>query len=160
MRGLSSLLILKDIMDRINEERGNMRLLAVQPWEVFDLIGGTSTGGCDFPLSCVLETVLKLTHSIIAIMLGRLKMDVDHCIRVYTELSSSIFGRKTLPVTFPGRIKGRFDGGLLEAKIKEILNSQYKPVRESASLMDEEYARCKVYVYRTCQWSPLNGYFA
>ncbi len=46
VRGLSTLHILKGIMDRLNHERektGN--LLPVKPCEVFDLIGGTSTGG-------------------------------------------------------------------------------------------------------------------
>ena len=46
VRGLSSLYILKSIMDRLNHARkqaGN--LPPVKPCEVFDLIGGTSTGG-------------------------------------------------------------------------------------------------------------------
>jgi patatin-like phospholipase/acyl hydrolase len=46
VRGLSTLYILKSIMDRLNLER-NMadNLPPVKPCEVFDLIGGTSTGG-------------------------------------------------------------------------------------------------------------------
>ena len=46
VRGLSSLYILKSVMDRLNHARkkgGN--LPPVKPCEVFDLIGGTSTGG-------------------------------------------------------------------------------------------------------------------
>jgi patatin-like phospholipase/acyl hydrolase len=46
VRGLSTLYILKSIMDRLNYERkktGNLR--PAKPCEVFDLIGGTSTGG-------------------------------------------------------------------------------------------------------------------
>lgn len=44
VRGLSSLLILKDVMTQLNSEReDNQRL---KPCDVFDLIGGTSTGGC------------------------------------------------------------------------------------------------------------------
>lgn len=45
VRGLSSLYILKSIMDRLNHEREKMNLPRVKPCEVFDLIGGTSTGG-------------------------------------------------------------------------------------------------------------------
>lgn len=45
VRGLSTLFILKSIMDRLNRERDNAKLPAVKPCEVFDLIGGTSTGG-------------------------------------------------------------------------------------------------------------------
>ena len=39
MRGLSSLLVLQNLMKNINPER------PPKPCEVFDLIGGTSTGG-------------------------------------------------------------------------------------------------------------------
>jgi patatin-like phospholipase/acyl hydrolase len=43
VRGLSSLLILKDLMAQLNSERENGESL--KPCDVFDLIGGTSTGG-------------------------------------------------------------------------------------------------------------------
>jgi hypothetical protein len=45
------------------------------PHKYFDLIGGTSTGG------------------LVALMLGRLGMDVDSAIEKYEELGSIIFGR-------------------------------------------------------------------
>jgi patatin-like phospholipase/acyl hydrolase len=45
VRGLSTLYILKSIMGRLNHERKKSNLLPVKPCEVFDLIGGTSTGG-------------------------------------------------------------------------------------------------------------------
>lgn len=46
VRGLSTLYVLKKIMDRLNHERKeNGDLQPVKPCEVFDLIGGTSTGG-------------------------------------------------------------------------------------------------------------------
>jgi patatin-like phospholipase/acyl hydrolase len=46
VRGLSTLYILKNIMDRLNDERRKTaNLPPVKPCEVFDLIGGTSTGG-------------------------------------------------------------------------------------------------------------------
>jgi patatin-like phospholipase/acyl hydrolase len=45
VRGLSTLYLLKSIMDRLNYERKTANLLPVKPCEVFDLIGGTSTGG-------------------------------------------------------------------------------------------------------------------
>jgi patatin-like phospholipase/acyl hydrolase len=43
VRGLSSLLILKEIMMQLNSKRENSPHL--KPCDVFDLIGGTSTGG-------------------------------------------------------------------------------------------------------------------
>lgn len=45
VRGLSTLRILKPLMDKINTERQSHNLSPVQPYELFDLIGGTSTGG-------------------------------------------------------------------------------------------------------------------
>jgi patatin-like phospholipase/acyl hydrolase len=45
VRGLSTLFILKGLMTRLNHERRAANLAAVKPCEVFDLIGGTSTGG-------------------------------------------------------------------------------------------------------------------
>lgn len=45
VRGLSTLYILKSIMDRLNYERKTANLPPAKPCEVFDLIGGTSTGG-------------------------------------------------------------------------------------------------------------------
>ena len=43
VRGLSSIMILKHIMGQINDGRSGSEKL--EPWQVFDLIGGTSTGG-------------------------------------------------------------------------------------------------------------------
>jgi len=45
VRGLSTLYILKRVMDRLNHVRKTASLPPVKPCEVFDLIGGTSTGG-------------------------------------------------------------------------------------------------------------------
>lgn len=54
VRGLSSLLILRLLMEEIGRRKGTVT--TPLPCEYFDLIGGTSTGG------------------LIAIMLGRLRM--------------------------------------------------------------------------------------
>ena len=45
VRGLSTLYILRSIMTRLNGKRKDDGLPSVKPCEVFDLIGGTSTGG-------------------------------------------------------------------------------------------------------------------
>ena len=45
VRGLSTLYVLKALMKRLNNERRNDGLAPVKPCEIFDLIGGTSTGG-------------------------------------------------------------------------------------------------------------------
>ncbi|KAI8227165.1 Vegetative incompatibility protein HET-E-1 [Colletotrichum sp. SAR 10_77] len=56
IRGISSILVLKEVMRQVNVDRKPEDHL--QPWQVFDLIGGTSTGG------------------IIALMLGCLRIFV------------------------------------------------------------------------------------
>jgi hypothetical protein len=43
VRGLSSLMILQRIMGELNDMRAPDEVL--EPWQVFDMIGGTSTGG-------------------------------------------------------------------------------------------------------------------
>lgn len=70
IRGLSSLLILERIMHRLRKE---LKKPNIEPYQHFDLIGGTSTGG------------------IIALMLGRLRMGVKECINEYCSLSISVF---------------------------------------------------------------------
>jgi Patatin-like phospholipase len=45
VRGLSMLYILKGLMTQLNQARQAADLPSVKPCEVFDLIGGTSTGG-------------------------------------------------------------------------------------------------------------------
>lgn len=45
VRGLSTLYILKSITDQLNHDRKLNSLPPVKPCEVFDLIGGTNTGG-------------------------------------------------------------------------------------------------------------------
>lgn len=45
VRGLSTLFVLKIIMDQVNYERRQEGLPPVKPCDIFDLIGGTSTGG-------------------------------------------------------------------------------------------------------------------
>lgn len=56
-----------------------------KPCEYFQMIGGTSTGGC------VLSTVREGDNTtdwprLMAIMLGRLRMDIDACMDAYVLL--------------------------------------------------------------------------
>jgi hypothetical protein len=45
-QGISQLLILKDVMERLsNDERGDSQGIVKRPCEVFDMIGGVGTGG-------------------------------------------------------------------------------------------------------------------
>ncbi len=73
-------------------------------------------------------TLLRL----IAIMLGRLQMDVDACITAYTGLMRSIFEEKTswLPFTFRGKTKARFDSSKLEDAINSVITSSGNSVKD------------------------------
>lgn len=72
VKGLFSLMVLEKILDEV-ELRSYPPRPGRLPCEYFDLIGGTSTGG------------------LIAIMLGRLQMDIKTCIKTYCTLSETIF---------------------------------------------------------------------
>lgn len=60
VRGLSTLLILKRLMDRTNAVRKELGLKPVKPWELFDLMGGTSTGGYIFVVMSLTESLMHL----------------------------------------------------------------------------------------------------
>ncbi|KIL86212.1 hypothetical protein FAVG1_10609 [Fusarium avenaceum] len=100
IRGLSSLLILENLMEGLRDENGLEKV--PRPCEWFDLIGGTSTGG------------------IIAIMLGKLGMSVDDCIRAYKKVAQQAFTPKPWGI-LPGRPNGAFSATQLEAAIKQTV---------------------------------------
>ncbi len=79
--------------------------------------------------------------SIIAIMLGRLEMDVDECIKTYTSMFETIFGKKGLPINIWGNIKGRFNSTVLEDCIRKILKERGLSEIE---LLNDGVERCKV----------------
>ncbi|KAH8823110.1 acyl transferase/acyl hydrolase/lysophospholipase [Flagelloscypha sp. PMI_526] len=68
---LSELYILKEILERLQYEL-NLKTVPL-PCEVFDVIGGSGSGG------------------IIALLLGRLRLDVDTAIRLFIQLYRSIY---------------------------------------------------------------------
>jgi len=76
VRGYSMLIILQELMHRTFVEtdgRAPKRHEVPKPCEHFDLIVGTGTGG------------------LIAIMLGRLRMDVETCKDVYVRMTRRVF---------------------------------------------------------------------
>ncbi|KAG9839762.1 ankyrin, partial [Aureobasidium melanogenum] len=78
-----------------------------KPCNYFDIIGGTSTGG------------------LIAIMLGRLEMSVDECIKAYTDLSREVFHKKRRsPVGIKGDIKERYDSEALELAVRKVIRDR------------------------------------
>ena len=137
VRGLSSLQILKQLMEVVDRES------PPKPCDYFDMIGGTSTGGF------VHRMIRKLRYwadsdSLIAIMLGRLQMTTDECIDAYVSLSDQVFQKQRHRVTVKGHVQGRFDSNELEKAIREIVVE--KGLEEDALLQDSRDAKCKVYV--------------
>jgi hypothetical protein len=92
VRSLSSLLILKRLMEHVNKQEG------VPPGgltlkDLFSVVAGTGTGG------------------LIAIMLGRLGMSVDDCIYQFEALCVDIFGQPSKRGKWTAGIaKARYDG--------------------------------------------------
>ena len=131
MRGLSIIIILKYIMRNLNHARG----VDLDPWEEFDMIGGTSTGG------------------IIAIMLGRLRMSLDECEKAYKEISREIFKTPNRRDADPRRIydflmaNNKFSPEPLETSVRTILDRKELP--ENELLKDTHSQACKVFVCTT-----------
>jgi hypothetical protein len=76
------------------------------PCHYFTYIGGTSTGG------------------LISIMLSRLRMSVEDCIKEYKDLGSKVFGH---PRPFPnkGVVWHKFDSKKLHAVIEEVVQQHH-----------------------------------
>lgn len=118
VRGLSSLMILRNLMSAIDPES------PPKPCDCFDMIGGTSTGG------------------LIAVMLGRLRMSVDECIAAYTSLSDKVFEKKKHRISSSGKLRGRFDSSALERAVKQVLEESGFGAEEL--LKDPSKTACKV----------------
>ncbi|UZP43060.1 hypothetical protein NXS19_010876 [Fusarium pseudograminearum] len=118
VRGLSSLFILKNVMEKVGSK---MKRRDLQPYQYFDLIGGTSTGG------------------IIALMLGRMRMSIDDCITEYQRLGSIVFGKRR-------HGEYMFDEKVLVRETKAVVLKYLG--NEDAPLLDPlEDDACKTVVY-------------
>ncbi|KAI1389529.1 acyl transferase/acyl hydrolase/lysophospholipase [Hypoxylon trugodes] len=127
VRGISSLLILKRLMEGIDREN------PPKPCDYFDMICGTSTGG------------------LIALMLGRMRLIVDQCITAYKELSPKIFTKIHHRINLlNGETQGRFDHTALENGVRELLKA-YDMEAESLLKGPDEENSCKVFVCATSQ---------
>ncbi|KAH9216167.1 acyl transferase/acyl hydrolase/lysophospholipase [Leptodontidium sp. 2 PMI_412] len=130
VRGLSSLIILRYLMAKVN-----FNLPANEkkkPYEIFDMIAGTSTGG------------------LIAIMLGRLKMDVQECIDAYVSMFEEIFGSTVhSKVSITLQIQSQYDSEILRRCILRIV----RPMLDAAAskiLLDDGVPRgCRTFVCAT-----------
>lgn len=136
VRGLSSLIILDYLMGMLSNIRG----ARLEPWQEFDMIAGTSTGG------------------LIAIMLGRLRMSVADCIKAYKHLSHEIFTSTHGSANVAGKAidflkaKGKFRSEPLERCIKQMLKDHN--LSEDELLVDHNPDSPAMFV---CAVEGLNG---
>lgn len=121
VRGVSELVILRQLMLQVQRE-GHLPTMP-KPCEVFDLIGGTSTGG------------------LIAIMLGRLRMSVDQAIEEYRVLAKEVFGEKK-----PFFSDGSFKATNLQKAIQSVVQRYDSQGGPDARLMQpgSEHEGCKM----------------
>lgn len=99
-----------------------------RPCEIFDLIGGTSTGG------------------LIAFMLVRMRMTIPEILGIYEELSKKIFQSTTLSKVVRYIFTGSaLDSSILEQEIKKIIHKKLGVV--NAPVYDADFdSNCKVFV--------------
>ncbi|GES61198.1 FabD/lysophospholipase-like protein [Aspergillus terreus] len=136
VRGISTLYILKEIMASITADP------SPKPCDYFDMIGGTGSGG------------------LIAILLGRLKMDIDECIHTVRSLYTHVFRRKRhIPIGSNLRTRPKFDSRFLEHMIKRDLDTHG---RDEDTPLREPDPSCKVFALVTDHASrkviPLTTY--
>jgi patatin-like phospholipase/acyl hydrolase len=87
-KGVSSVMILSAIMERVQkveEARGIIDKNPRKPSDYFQMAAGTSTGG------------------LIALMLFRLQMNTEQCLKAYHDLASKIFAPQLLGLPLLGR---------------------------------------------------------
>jgi hypothetical protein len=119
IRGKSSLLILERIMEHIRDSEGLHEV--PRPCDYFDVIGGTNTGGYGVLLLLTPNSLLT-SPRIIAIMLGRLGMTVDECIRAYETVGRAAFTPKPQRLfRLSAKSVGAFSDIYLEAALKQIV---------------------------------------
>ena len=121
VRGLSSLLILENLLERIDPDN------PPKPCDYFDMIGGTSTGG------------------LIALMLGRLRMSISDAIAAYLKLSNAVFTKKRHRADAKGQLRGRFDHKALEDGVKGLLEAVGLP--KEVLLKEAATSDCKTYYH-------------
>jgi hypothetical protein len=130
VRGLSSLLLLRELMERLGVKRGNVAPASIRPSECFDLIIGTGTGG------------------ISALLLGRLGMTVGEAIDEYMRMAEAAFKP---PVSNPfalrvWREKPVLDGRGLERAMGDVVQKILGDRDASLKVPSEDLTTCRTAV--------------
>ncbi|KAF2149348.1 FabD/lysophospholipase-like protein [Myriangium duriaei CBS 260.36] len=137
VRGYSEIIMLEYLMQQLNGQRG----FDLEPWQEFDMIVGTSTGG------------------LLAIMLGRLKMSVAQCKQAYADLMGQVFEKTRAEWNKAGKakdlwqVRGKFSAAALEKGICDLLESKDVDVNELLWERNPGPKACKVVVCAVDQTS-------
>lgn len=105
VRGYSMLIILQELMHRVyveSEGKPPDRDATPKPCDYFDLIGGTGTGG------------------LIAIMLGRLRLDIETSLSIYVRMTRKVFETDKTFAGIPYK-QTLFKASKLEEAIKQCV---------------------------------------
>lgn len=78
---------------------------------------------------------------IIAIMLGRLRMDIEDCIQIYKDLFKPIFSKPGWKIGLKGDIKYRYDYRILEDAIKNVIGDE---INDREALLYNNSKDCRV----------------
>ncbi len=118
-----------DIPYREEEEEEEVEeRLDYRPCHYFDYIAGTSTGG------------------LIAILLGRLRMDVDLALETYKDLCRNIFGKTSSRiVSFWGNTKDTTRSVAMDRKFQSLPRAQPSPDEENSRFKSDAF-RCRTVV--------------
>jgi hypothetical protein len=92
-QGISQLLILKDVMERLSkDESGDSQGTVKRPCQVFDMIGGVGTGGLVwFTFAFEIHNVLIENSRLIAIFLVVLEMTAKDALDEFTKFVVEVF---------------------------------------------------------------------
>jgi len=104
------------------------------PYQYFDLIGGTSTGGLN------------------ALLLGRLRMSTKEALELYPAFAQAVFGtpKSKLRIPFQGGRSTRYSAAAMESEIKKIVQNKLKEEGGADSpMLDSREDACKTFVLAT-----------
>lgn len=138
VRGYSMFIILQELMYRLYVEREGKpprREQIPKPCDHFDLIVGTGTGG------------------LIALMLGRLRLDLETCKEVYTRMTRKVFETDKTIAGIPYR-STLFKASKLEEAIRECVREHTVFEAEGNDMPNNSNARASI---TSLPYSPGSG---
>jgi len=118
------------------------------PCHYFTYIGGTSTGGWVEMIRLINLTLTDPSmNSLISIMLSRLRMTVEDCIKEYKDLGGKIFGHPRL-LPNKGIVWHKFNSDKLHAVIEDVVQRNHtKIINQIRHMYPSDEDLCKTWVY-------------